>query len=77
MAIYLYILFMDIHAHAEQHQELPLAEASLSSHNCVLCLPPAGCSHKFALHLTSLTPEGSEDPHLWQNACINKTNLSI
>lgn len=77
------ILFMDTYAHAEQHQELPLAEASLSSHNSACCachLLDAATNLLYISKVvtgrnsnTSLPPEGSEDPHLWQNSSINET----
>lgn len=83
IVVYLYILFMDTHAHAEHHQELPLAEASLSSHNSACCachLLDAATNLLYISKVvtgrnsnTSLPPEGSEDPHLWQNSYMNKT----
>lgn len=78
---------MDTHAHAEQHRELPLADASLSSHNsaCSAChLLDAATNLLYISKVvtgrnsnSSLPPEGSEDLHLWQKSCRNKTQTCL
>lgn len=83
IVVYLYILFMDTHAHAEQHREPPLAIASLSSHNSACCachLLDAATNLLYISKVvtgrnsnTSLPPEGSEDTQLWQNSSMSKT----
>lgn len=71
--------------HAEQHQELPLAEVALCQTNSVCCachlLDEATNTFFISKVVTgrnssiSLPPDGSGDPDLWANSCRNKMQI--